>query len=297
VVAQVVGCTESSGAKSSGGTATAKPPAGVLPLWTHGAPGSEGRRNEPEEAKEWWVKNVHDPSLTVFAPTAGRANGTAIVIAPGGGHRALVFNAEGVEPGRYLAGLGITAFALKYRLAREDGSTYSLEKDAGADIRRAMRLVRARASEWGLDPNRIGVMGWSAGAELAAMVAYGAAAGNPAADDPIDRISARPNFQIAIYPGDYGIPDTIPPDAPQAFLLAANDDTSPAAAIAALLTRYQRAGIPVEVHLFAEGGHAFNMGQRSKLAGVHGWPQRMTDWLTDRGLLAPGDAGESRRSP
>jgi acetyl esterase/lipase len=259
----------------------AKP--GTLPLWPDGAPGSEARRDEPEEAAEWWVKNVHAPSLTVFAPPAGRASGTAVVIAPGGGHRALVFNAEGVEPARYLAALGVTAFALKYRLSQEDGSTYSLEKDTGADIRRAMRLVRARASEWALDPDRIGVMGWSAGAELAAMVAYGPAAGDKAADDPVDRASARPNFQIVVYPGEYGIPETVPLDAPPAFFVAANDDTVPAAAITALLAKYRRAGIPVEVHLFAEGGHAFNMGTRSKLVSIRGWPQR---WRTGSRIAA-----------
>jgi acetyl esterase/lipase len=130
---------------SAGPDAGATPPS-VIPLWSEGAPGSEARRHEPEEARDWWVKNVHDPSVTVFVPPPGRSNGTAVVIAPGGGHRELVFNAEGVEPARYLAALGVTAFALKYRLAHEEGSTYDLDRDAGADIRRAMRLVRSRAA-------------------------------------------------------------------------------------------------------------------------------------------------------
>lgn len=261
-------------------------PARVIPLWDGGAPGSEARRNEPEVAKLWWVKNIHNPSLTVFLPAPGKATGTAVVIAPGGGHRELVFKAEGVDPARYLAGLGVAAFALKYRLAREEGSTYDLERDEGADIRRAVRLVRARAPEWGVDARRVGVMGWSAGGELAAMVAYGAAAGDPQAPDPVDRISARPNFQIVIYPGNYGIPDVVPADAPPAFFLAANDDTGPAETITKLLEKYRSAGIPVEVHLYAAGQHAFNMGYRSKLASIKNWPQRMADWLADRGLLA-----------
>jgi acetyl esterase/lipase len=258
----------------------------VIRLWEGGAPGSQARRGDPERARDWWVKNIHDPSITEFRPPPGAANGTAVVIAPGGGHRELVFNAEGVEPAQYLARLGVTAFALKYRLSAEEGSPYDLEKDTGADIRRAMRVVRARAAEWGIDPRRVGVMGWSAGGELAAMIAYGAAAGDPASADPVDRVSARPDFQIVIYPGSYGIPETVPPDAPPAFFLGANDDVGPAGVISVLLEKYRRAGIPAEVHLYAAGQHAFNMGQRSKLVSIRNWPDRMADWLTDRGLLS-----------
>jgi acetyl esterase/lipase len=258
----------------------------VIHLWPNGAPGSEARKDEPEQAKDWWVKNVHNPSLTVFTPAADApVTHTAIVVAPGGGHSELVFNPEGVEPAQYLAKLGVTAFALKYRLAREPGSTYTLERDTAADIRRAMRLVRTRASEWHVDPNRIGVMGFSAGGEVAAMVAYGAAAGDASAADAIDRASARPNFQIVIYPGSYGVPAAIPPDAPPAFFLAANDDTGPSGTILTLVERYRAAKVPVEVHLFAQGQHAFNMGNRSKLATIHDWPQRMADWLKDNGWL------------
>jgi acetyl esterase/lipase len=123
----------------------------VIPLWKNGAPGFESRRDEPEQHKDWWYKNIHNPSLTVFLPPAGKANGTAVVVAAGGGHRELVFNPEGVEPAQYLASLGVTAFALKYRLFREPGSKYTLDNTA-EDIRRAMRTVRARAGEWHIDP-------------------------------------------------------------------------------------------------------------------------------------------------
>ena len=141
----------------------------------------------------------------MFLPPAGKANGTAVIVAAGGGHRELVFNPEGVEPAQYLASLGITAFALKYRLFREPGLEYTLDNTA-EDIRRAMRTVRARAAEWNLDPDRIGVMGWSAGGEVAALVAYPPGAGDANATDPIERVSARPDFQILIYPGPLGIP-------------------------------------------------------------------------------------------
>ena len=150
-----------------------------------------------------------------------------------------------------------------------------------------MRLVRSRAKDWALDPERIGIMGWSAGGELAALVSYGPWAGDPRAPDPIDRASARPDFQIAIYPGPLGVPERLPPDAPPAFFLAANDDTGAAETITTLMEKYRVAGIPAEIHLFAQGQHAFNMGGRSKLATIHNWPQRLTDWLTDSGLLTP----------
>ncbi len=222
----------------------------------------------------------------MFVPPSG----TAVVIAPGGGHRELVFNPEGVEPAQYLAALGITAFALKYRLAREEGSPYDLEKHTAADIRRAMRLVRSHASEWGLNPDRIGVMGWSAGAEVAAMVAYRPVPGDGQSPDPVERVTAKPNFQIIIYQGGYGIPDDVPPDSPPAFFLAANDDDGAAKNIVMLLEKYRRAGIPAEVHLYAEGHHAFNMGSRSNLVSIRTWPQRMADWLADRGLLKTAPA-------
>jgi acetyl esterase/lipase len=139
----------------------------VIPLWDKGAPGYESRRNEPEQHQDWWYKNIHNPSLTVYLPAAGKANGTAVIVAAGGGHRELVFNPEGVEPAQYLASLGVTAFALKYRLFREPGSKYTID-NTGEDIRRAMRTVRARAAEWHIDPRRIGVMGSQAARQRAA---------------------------------------------------------------------------------------------------------------------------------
>ena len=143
----------------------------VIPLWENGAPGFEARRNEPEQHKDWWYRNIHNPSITVFMPPEGKANGTAVIVAAGGGHRELVFEPEGVEPAKYLASLGITAFALKYRLFRESGSPYE-PAHVAQDIRRAMRTVRARAAEWKLDPHRIGIMGWSAGGEVAPLGTY-----------------------------------------------------------------------------------------------------------------------------
>jgi acetyl esterase/lipase len=257
----------------------------VIPLWDNGAPGFENRKNEPEEAKDYWVKNVHNPSLTVFAPPAGKANGTAVIVCPGGGHRLLVYKAEGVEPAEFLTKLGVTVFVLKYRLAREENSPYSLDIHPREDALRAMRLVRSRYKEWSLDTNRIGMLGFSAGGEVVTAVAYLPASWNTTAKDPIDRMNGKPDFQMLIYPGPLGIPEKIPDDAPPAFLLAANDDPCCAVTTVNLLVRYREAKRPVEAHLYTKGNHGFNMGYRSKLESIKSWPQRMAEWLSDNGYL------------
>jgi acetyl esterase/lipase len=256
----------------------------VIPLWEKGAPGFESRRNEPEQHAEWWYKNIHNPSITMFKPAAGKANGTAVVVIPGGGHRELVFNPEGVEPAQYLASLGVTAFALKYRLFREPGSPYKPEHMA-QDIRRAMRIVRARAAEWDIDPRRVGVMGWSAGGEVAAMVAYPPVDGDAKSADAIERMSARPDFQILIYPGPLGIPEKIPANAPPLFLLGAADDEYVAGVLFDLTRRYRESGASLETHIYAQGKHGFNLGQRSQYVSIRRWRDRLGEWLEDRGYL------------
>ena len=150
-----------------------------------------------------------------------------------------------------------------------------------------MRLVRSRAKEWNVDPNRIGMMGFSAGGEVVSMVAFGASSGDSNAPDPIDRTSSRPDFLIMIYPGPLFIPDVIPANAPPAFLLAANDDECCSPPVMKLLQRYREAKVPVEAHIYARGSHAFNMGNRSQLASIKGWPQRMADWLADNHINTP----------
>lgn len=256
-----------------------------IPLWPNGAPGFEARRNEPQLAKDWWIRNIHNPSITVYRPPKAKANGAAVVICPGGGHRELVFNAEGRDAALFLNSLGVTAFALKYRLAREENSPYSLDKHPREDAYRAMRLVRSRAAEWNIDPNRVGMMGFSAGGEVVAMVAYASGAGDSQAPDPIDRLNGKPNFQILIYPGPLGIPEVVPADAPPAFLLAAIDDPCCAEPTLDLLQKYHAAKLPAEAHIYAQGAHAFNMGNRSKLKTISTWPQRLADWLVDNQFL------------
>ncbi|MFD1468673.1 alpha/beta hydrolase [Hymenobacter caeli] len=259
----------------------------VVPLWPKGAPGFENRRNEPEQAKDYWIKNIHNPSITVFLPPKEKATGAAVIICPGGGHRELVYNAEGVEPAVYLNSIGVAAFVLKYRLSREENSPYSLDKHPRQDAYRAVRLVRSRAKEWGIDPARLGMLGFSAGGEVVAMVAYADGRGDAKAADPVDRLNGKPDFQMLIYPGPLGIPDSVGATAPPAFLLAANNDVCCSEPIVRLLKGYRAAHVPVEVHLYTQGSHGFNMGQRSKLASIGTWPQRMADWLADNGVLDP----------
>jgi len=262
----------------------------VIPLWENGAPGFEARRHEPELAKDYWVRNIHNPSLTVFPAPKEKANGAAVLIIPGGGHRELVFKAEGVEPAKFFNELGVTAFVLKHRLARETNSPYALPLHPRQDAQRAMRLIRSRAAEWNLDAKRIGVVGFSAGGEVAALLVYSPNPGDPNAADAIDQMHCRADFQIVIYPGPLGVPTgPIPADAPPAFFLVANDDTSHVGPVLAQLEKYREAKRPVEVHLYARGGHGFNLGNRSKLASIHSWPQRMADWLADNGFLSATD--------
>ena len=259
----------------------------VIPLWPNGAPGFENLKDIPEQAKDYWVKNINNPSLTVFLPAKGKVNGAAVVVCPGGGHRLLVYNAEGVEAAKFLNDLGITVFVLKYRLGRDTNSPYKIEVHARADGLRAMRLVRSLSGQYGLDTNRIGMMGFSAGGEVVDMVAFDQGSAQPIVTDPIDQLDAKPNFLIQIYPGPLFIPDKVPANAAPIFLLAANDDLCCSPSIIRLLQAYRAAKVPVEAHLLAKGDHGFNMGNRSKLKSVNTWPQRLADWLDDNNYFKP----------
>lgn len=256
----------------------------IIPLWEDGAPGFENRMDEKEEAKDYWVKNIHNPTLTAYFPEEGKANGTAVVICPGGGHRLLVITAEGRDAATFFTEQGITAFVLKYRLFREENSPYT-ETHARQDGLRALRKVRSLASRFQIDPDRIGIMGFSAGGELAAWTAFADGAGDEMAKDPVDRLSAQPNFQILIYPGPLAVEEAKTTNLPPAFMLAANDDKCCSGPILDLTRMYRNAGVPVEMHLYARGDHAFNMGNRSELQTIHSWPDRLRDWLLDNGWI------------
>lgn len=252
----------------------------VIQLWKNGAPGFENKKNIPEEAKEWWVRSIHNPSLVVYPAPATIATGAAVVICPGGGFRSLVFTAEGADPARYLNSLGITAFVLKYRLFRADSMYYTAE-NAKQDIFRAMRLVRSHAKEFNIDTARIGVMGFSAGGEVAGWVSYHFQESHAVNPDAVDGLSARPSFQILIYPGPLAVPDLVTASAPPTFLLVANDDECCSEPVVRLLQLHRKAKVPVEAHVYAMGSHGFNMGKRSTFNELKTWPDRLTDWIKD----------------
>lgn len=258
----------------------------VIHLWEKGAPGFESLRDEPEVVKGTSYTHINNPSITVLPAPKEKANGTAILLVPGGGHRQLGFGGEGLEPAKFLNDLGVTVFILKHRLPREEGSPYSLDIHPRQDVQRAMRTIRSRASEWNLDQKRIGVMGFSAGGEVVAMLVYSPTEGQPESADPIEKMNCRADFQISIYPGPLGVPaGPVAADAPPAFFVVANDDTSHVTPILDQLAKYEQAKRPVEVHLYARGAHGFGMGARSKFESIHSWPQRLAEWLHDSDLL------------
>jgi endo-1,4-beta-xylanase len=265
-----------------------------IPLWTNGAPGSEGKLakevDEPPNQAHGYLKvtGVHVPSITVFLPPPETATGAAMVIAPGGGHQFLNFDQEGTNIAAYLNSIGVAGFVLKYRLAREPGSTYKIEEHALADAQRAIRLIRSRAEEWHVNPARVGIIGFSAGGEVAALASTRFDPGKSESSDPIDRQSSRPDFDALIYPGIHADTYTVPKDMPVTFLLCADNDRGPSTAISTLYPMLKAAGVKTELHIYASGGHGFgiNPDTRNRSPVATTWQLRLGDWLKDIGMLA-----------
>ena len=255
----------------------------VIPLWEGGAPGFESRKDEPEKNENGTITNIHFPTLTAFLPAREKANGIAIIVVPGGGLAKLGFQNGGVEPAQFLCERGYAAFVLKYRLPREVGLPYKIEEHLPQDGQRAVRLVRSKASEFGIDPEKVGMLGFSAGGEVVSITSYKSGAGATNAADPIDRLNGKPNFQMLVYPGPVGIPSKLPKDAPPAFMLIAADDPH-TSVLLNLMQRFREVGVDYEAHIYARGGHGFGMGKRAKSESIQHWPDRMLDWLNDEVL-------------
>lgn len=270
-------------------------------LWPNGAPGSEGVTAEEvstpaKDAKYAALpgnfKVTHYPSIYVFLPPKEKANGTAMVIAPGGGHTQLVIEKEGWEIADWLNERGIAAFVLKYRLAKAPGSKYTLPNEVYADSARAIRLVRSRAEEWRVNPAKIGFIGFSAGGEVAGMVETKFDAGQPNAADPVERASSRPDFTVLVYPWyrpGANKPDQpalfpVPKDAPPAFLVCADDDRSHVEPTVKFYLELEAARVPTEMHIYAYGGHGFGLRPAKKEAPVMKWPARLEEWMAERGI-------------
>lgn len=271
----------------------AEPPQVVL-LWPAGSATLQGANEQeqttPENVKPGdrinSIRNVHQPSIEVHLPPAGQGNGTAIIVAPGGGHRQLVWGSEGTDIARWLNELGVAAFVLKYRLAQTPNYKYTVEGEALADTQRAIRMVRDRAAEWRVKPDRVGVLGFSAGGALAALCDIRFDRGKSAAADRIEQQSCRPDFVGLVYPGWNPAMDiTAPPDAAPAFLTSAGkDDASHARQTVEFYNALFKVGVPAELHIYSHGGHGGAIKLRNGIP-FGTWHIRFQDWLADLGML------------
>jgi endo-1,4-beta-xylanase len=264
----------------------ADPP--VVYLWPDGAPGSEGKTGEEkvqvQPAGDHVISNVHKPSLTVYLPVKEKATGVAVVIAPGGGHSTLWVDHEGYNVAKWLQEHGVAGIVLKYRLAREKGSTYTIEGTSLLDTQRAIQFVKSKSAEWNIDPERIGVIGFSAGGELAALAATHVKEAHPGAADPLDRVSSKVGFFGLMYPA---IPKDMPlsKDMPPAFLVCGeNDRQNISQGLPELYIAMKKAGAQAELHVYTKVGHGFGVRATTK-GPVADWPQRFYDWMDVRGFL------------
>lgn len=274
--------------------AVATPEAPIV-IWPDGAPGAIG--NEP----------VDIPTLTPYLPVKGKATGAAMIVCPGGGYTHLADH-EGGPVAEWLNSLGVTAFVLKYRL----GPRYQHPAPL-LDAARAIRLVRARAAEWTLDPERIGILGFSAGGHLASTAGTHFDSGKASAPDAIERVSSKPNLMILIYPvitmrekthagskknllGNDPSPELVAllsndeqvtKETPPTFLVhTTNDDAVPVENSISFATALRKAGVPFELHLYERGRHGFGLGGKDPILST--WPDRCADWLRVHGFATRG---------
>lgn len=238
--------------------------------------------------------NVSKPTITVYRPA--KPNGTCVIVCPGGGYHILAHDLEGTEVCQWLNRIGVTAVLLKYRVPAPPKGPRHLP--ALMDAQRAVSLVRSKASEWKIDPKKIGILGFSAGGHLAAVTATGEDKRAYDAIDKTDEASCRPNFAVLIYPAyltDRKVEKlssdlVVTKDTPPTFLAHANDDPVPAEGSAILYLALKKARVPAELHVWQGGGHGY--GLRKTDRPVTAWPERCEEWLRERGLLAkPASAG------
>ena len=263
-------------------------------LWPEGAPGATA------------TGQGHEPSITIYLPEAAKATGTAIVVCPGGGYGGLAIDHEGEQIAQWLISQGIAAFVLQYRHAPLYGHPYPL-----LDAQRAVRTVRAGAEAWGLKPDRIGILGFSAGGHLTASTGILHEGGDESAADPIARASARPDFMVPVYPvitmqddfthqgsrknllGEnpdpalverYSLERQVTAQTPPTFLVHTTDDQAvPVENAVNLYLALHKAGVPVEMHVYEKGVHGLGLGGGD--AAFATWPGHLLDWLRVRGLL------------
>jgi acetyl esterase/lipase len=260
----------------------------AIKLWPKGAPGAEGSVT-PETVRlnpdgEHILSNIQEPSIIPYLPPKAAATGAAVIVAPGGGDRELWMDHEGYAVAEWLSDHGVAAFVLKYRLAKQTNSTYTVEETELGDMQRAIRTVRSRSMEWGIDPARIGVMGFSAGGELAALAATRYDEGSPSSDDPAERAGSRPDFQALLYPA---IPHDrrLTANTPRAFLACGGDDRPDISqGLPELYLALTRLHVSAELHIYAGVGHGFGV-RKTNPAPVSGWTSLFLEWMNAQGLL------------
>jgi acetyl esterase/lipase len=280
---------------ASGAAAAEKP---VIKLWPNGLPES-ARPVDPERIKSLKAKHdpehiyyVEQPTLTLYRAPADKANGCAVVICPGGGYNVLAWTKEGVEIAQWFNSIGVTAVILKYRVPRRDPDRPHWEPLQ--DAQRAIRLVRKHAADWGVDPKRIGILGFSAGGHLTAMAGMHSDQRTYDRVDDADDLSCRPDFMCPIYAAyladgykdnvaELGSLVRVNAKTPPTFLAVTQDDTMRGAQSALLFIELKKAGVPAELHVYTKGGHGY--GIRPSKNPVSTWHRRLAQWMRASGLV------------
>jgi acetyl esterase/lipase len=242
--------------------------------------------------------NVTKPTLTIYRPAKDKDTGVAILICPGGGYHNLFWDLHGTEVAEWLNSIGVTGIILKYRCPRRAGEDKT-EPAPGPlkDAQRAVSLVRSKAREWGIDPQKIGMVGFSAGGHLAGATATNFDKRSYEPLDDIDKISCRPDFAVMVYPGYLKAKDKdelapsirVSPKTPPIMLVVASDDQYQSGdGCAIMYLALRRAGVPVELHAYVTGGHPFGVRKTGNPSA--NWPERCEDWLRTVGVLKKNSA-------
>jgi acetyl esterase/lipase len=265
----------------------------TLDLWPGKPPGETAdlgpekvQDGRPGELPVKRLTNVSRPTLTVYRPARDRDTRAAVVIAPGGGYNILAWDKEGTEVAEWLNSVGVTGIVLKYRVPRRpDQPKDKPPSVALMDAQRALSLVRSKAKEWGIDPKRIGMLGFSAGGHLTAWAATNFDKRVYSPVDEVDEQSCRPDFAVLIYPGyltvrdkDELAPDIrVRADCPPTFFAHAGDDQVKPQNSILMYLALKKAGVPAELHVYSAGGHGFGLRPSDKPAST--WPKRCEEWL------------------
>lgn len=265
-------------------------------VWPGKAPGEQGDIGEemeqpPREGQREVIRltNVTKPTITVYKPPQEKDTGAAVLICPGGGYGILAWDLEGTEVAEWLNSIGVTGIVLKYRVPRrKDRAPHDAPLQ---DAQRAMSLVRSKADDFKIDPQRIGILGFSAGGHLSAATSTNYDKRNYEPLDEIDKVSCRPDFAVLVYPAylmaDDGLAPEIrvtPESPPTFFAHAGNDGISSENSIRMYLA-LKAAKVPAELHVYATGGHGF--GLRPSDDPCSTWPASCERWLRRQGLLDP----------